>query len=210
MKTFFTSDLHFGHVNILKYTPQRRTYLGLSDDADVTDMNEAIVELWNRQVDADDEVFIVGDVAMGLVHDTIRYVSRLNGTKHLVRGNHDRTHPVHSEKETPKREKWEAMYDEVGLKETTLQFTHNFDGIEALVCHFPYYGDHSEDRYNADKLSIYAPDKDRGLPLVHGHVHDLWKTRDGIMYNVGIDAWDGVFQTPEAIGAFFRANGFTE
>lgn len=208
MSVWFTSDLHFGHVNILKYTPQRRVYLGLSDDADVNDMNEALVDLWNRQVDDNDEVYIIGDAAMGLVQETIKYVSRLKGTKFLVRGNHDRTHPLHSEKETPKREKWEALYDEVGLAETNLQFTHNFDGIEALVCHFPYPGnDHSETRHNADKLSLYYPE-DKGRPLVHGHVHGFYQTKAN-MVNVGIDAWDGRFLQAPEIGDYFRSRGFT-
>ncbi|MFX9969596.1 hypothetical protein ABTP69_19195, partial [Acinetobacter baumannii] len=30
---------------------------------------------------------------------------------------------------------------------------------------------------------------DRGLPLLCGHVHDVWNTRDK-MINVGVDQWD--------------------
>lgn len=206
MSVWFTSDLHFGHVNILKYTPQRREYLGLSDDADVNDMNEAIVELWNTQVAPDDHVYVIGDVAMGKVQDTIEFVRQLNGKKFLTMGNHDRPHRI-MHKTDEQTAEWTRVYNDVGFTIMPDTWETEFGGVLAKVCHFPYYGDHSEDRYNADKLAPYTP-IETGMPLVHGHVHDLWKTRGGIMYNVGIDAWDGVFQTPEAIGDYFRANGF--
>lgn len=205
-KTWYTSDLHFGHVNILTYTPQRRVYLGLSETDTVVEMNEAIVDLWNTQVAPDDTVWVIGDVAMGKVHETIQYVTQLNGTKHLFLGNHDRPHPICTRDEE-KRKAWAKEYRAVGFGDQVFQDTMIFDGIEARVCHFPYYGDHTMDRYNADDISKYVQ-KDEGLPLVHGHVHDMFQTLDH-QYNVGIDAWDGVFQDAEAIGAYFRSIGYT-
>lgn len=205
-KTWFTSDLHFGHVNILTYTPQRRAYLGLSDTDTVVEMNEAIVDLWNTQVAPDDTVWVVGDVAMGKVHENILYVQRLNGTKHLFLGNHDRPHPI-ATSNTDKREAWAQEYRSVGFREQFFQAPMYFDGILANVCHFPYGGDHTTDRYNAEDIARYVP-VDDGRPLVHGHVHDMWKT-NGAQYNLGIDAWDGVFQEAEAIGAYFRSLGYT-
>lgn len=205
-KTWFTSDLHFGHVNILTYTPQRRTYLGLSDDDTVVEMNEAIVDLWNTQVAPDDTVYVIGDAAMGKVHETIEYVKQLNGTKHLCLGNHDRPHAI-ATKDSVKRQAWFDEYRAAGFQDMFYMRDMEFDGISAHVCHFPYFGDHSEDRYNADKISEFVPFND-GTPLVHGHVHDLWKTNQH-MYNLGIDAWDGVFQDAEAIGAYFRSMGYT-
>lgn len=206
-KTWFTSDLHFGHVNILKYIPQRREYLGLSDDADVNDMNEALVLLWNRQVEPDDVVFVVGDMCMGKVEETIKHVSRLNGRKQLILGNHDRPHPMVS-KSVDKRERWQNVYYDAGFETLGTEIVRVFDGIRCLINHFPYYGDHTSDRYNADEIAQHVPIDD-GLPLVHGHVHDLWQTQGRHMYNLGIDAWDGQIQTEEAIGAFFRSQGFT-
>jgi calcineurin-like phosphoesterase family protein len=206
-KTLFTSDLHFGHVNILEYAPQRRAYLGMKDGDGVVEMNEGLVRLWNSQVDEDDLVFVVGDMAMGRVEENIRYVSRLNGAKCLVMGNHDRPHPMVS-KTDEKRKRWENIYLDAGFRTLDREFVYNFDGIDALVNHFPYYGDHSSTRYNADEIARWVP-IDEGLPLVHGHVHDLWKV-EGKMYNLGIDAWDGVFQTPEAIGGYFRSLGFRD
>lgn len=190
----------------MTYTPQRRVYLGLSETDGVTEMNEAIVDLWNTQVAPDDIVWVVGDVAMGKVHDNIEYVRQLNGTKHLVLGNHDRPHPI-ATKNAEKREAWEIEYESVGFKSLYFSTRMNFDGILANVCHFPYYGDHTMDRYNSDDIAQYVL-VDGGRPLVHGHVHDMWQTRDH-MYNLGIDAWNGVFQDAEAIGAYFRSIGYT-
>lgn len=206
-KTWFTSDLHFGHVNILKYAPQRREYLGLSASDTVVEMNEAIVELWNRQVTPEDRVILIGDVAMGLVHDNIKYVSRLNGTIELVLGNHDRPHPI-ATVNPDKRRAWAHEYIDAGIT-GGMYFVdlREIDGITANVCHFPYYGDHSIDRYNAEIIARYVLEND-GLPLVHGHVHDMWQTNEH-QYNVGIDAWNGEFRTPEQIGAYFRSQGYT-
>lgn len=205
---YWTSDLHFGHVNILTYEPRRRGYLGLSADADVTAMNEAIVGLWNEQVGPDDTVYVVGDVAMGKVAETIQYVRYLNGTKYLIMGNHDRPHPMITKKDE-KRYEWEAVYTDVGFEDLIIELTMEFDGILCRVSHFPFEGDHTTtERYNADEIAKWVPNDNGTTPLVHGHVHGEWQTR-GNMFNVGIDAWDGVFQTEETIGAYFRTQGFT-
>lgn len=207
-RVFVTSDLHFGHVNIMKYDTNRAVYLGIPQPVgdkpnpdEVTEMNEAIVRLWNSQVDHTDIVWVVGDVAMGRVDETIEYVARLNGQKVLVMGNHDRPHPI-MHKSDEKTAAWRARYEEVGFEIVDNEIITSFDGVTAQVCHFPYTGDHSEE----ERYGEYRP-ADAGLPLVHGHVHDLWKT-NGRQYNVGIDAWDGVFQTPQAIGDYFRSIGF--
>lgn len=84
MKIFFTSDTHFGHENIIKYTnrPFKTSY----------EMDEAIVQNWNRVVTADDTVYHLGDFAFG--RTTQEYVSkiakRLNGKIHLIVGNHEK------------------------------------------------------------------------------------------------------------------------
>lgn len=207
MRTFYTSDWHFGHANIITYCPSRVEYLGLREGATVTDMNEALVRLWNGQVNHDDVVYVIGDMCMGKVAETLEYVKRLNGTKHLVLGNHDRPHPICTAK-AEKREEWKQAYTDAGFVSQAYGYRQYFDGVLAEVSHFPYYGDHTEERYNADVIGEYVP-VEEGLPLVHGHVHDMWQVR-GNMLNVGIDAWDGQMLTPEFIGAYFRDNGYAK
>ena len=86
MKTWITSDLHFGHKNIMKFCPQTRARF--RDDVDY--MNSAMADEWNDKVAIEDTVYILGDVAFMSGSDAGRMVKRLNGTKILVEGNHDR------------------------------------------------------------------------------------------------------------------------
>jgi calcineurin-like phosphoesterase family protein len=205
MSIFYTSDLHFGHANILVYCEQRYEYLGLPSDADVTDMNEGLVACWNSQVTPDDVVYVLGDMCMGKVNETIEWVGRLNGTKHLVWGNHDRPHPG-TTKNPDKRQEWENRYAEFFTTQT-LRATWDFDDIEVTVNHFPFHGiDHTEGgaRYNADIISQYEPTDEGDTLLLHGHVHDLYRY-NGRMMNLGVDAWEGRFVTAEEIAAYFRS-----
>jgi calcineurin-like phosphoesterase family protein len=86
MKTWITSDLHFGHKNIMKFCPQTRARF----NDDVAYMNNAMVEEWNARVEPGDLVYILGDVAFMSGSDAGRMINRLYGTKILVEGNHDR------------------------------------------------------------------------------------------------------------------------
>lgn len=80
-KTFFTSDLHFNHDNILKYTSRPWST--------VSEMNEALIENWNNTVSAGDTVYVIGDFAMGDRSKVPDFLSRLNGEITLIYGNHD-------------------------------------------------------------------------------------------------------------------------
>lgn len=86
MRTWVTSDLHFGHANIMKFCPQARARF----NNDVDYMNETMVTEWNSLVQSDDLVYILGDVAFLPAQKAVEYMKRCNGRKILVRGNHDR------------------------------------------------------------------------------------------------------------------------
>lgn len=79
--THFTADLHLGHGRILEYEPEARPFGSLEE------MHQAMEERWNKRVSPGDTVIIVGDVAFGL--EGLALLARFNGTKRLVRGNHD-------------------------------------------------------------------------------------------------------------------------
>lgn len=79
---FFTSDLHFGHKNILKYQPDRPW-------ASVDDMREGLITLWNSVVTPSDDVYIIGDFAFLPHNKQVEILTRLNGNKYLIKGNHD-------------------------------------------------------------------------------------------------------------------------
>lgn len=76
---WFTSDLHLGHAKIIEYS--RRPF------ANVDEMNAALVNNWNALVKPNDSVWVLGDFAM---KEAWVWVPKLNGTKFLVIGNHDR------------------------------------------------------------------------------------------------------------------------
>jgi calcineurin-like phosphoesterase family protein len=86
MKTWVTSDLHFGHTNIMKFCPESRARF----KNDLAYMNEAMVQEWNELIAPEDLVYILGDVAFMSGSEAGRTVARLNGTKILIEGNHDR------------------------------------------------------------------------------------------------------------------------
>lgn len=80
--TFFTSDTHFGHANIIRLC--NRPF------KDVEEMNEKLVENWNRVVPEDGTVFHLGDFAFGGSSVWNSIIPRLNGHINLIIGNHDR------------------------------------------------------------------------------------------------------------------------
>lgn len=78
--TFFISDTHFGHANIIKYS--NRPF------ANVDEMNNTLIHNWNSVVKPEDEVWHLGDFALG-GGTAEKYLSRLNGKIHLIVGNHE-------------------------------------------------------------------------------------------------------------------------
>ena len=82
MNTFFTSDQHYGHKNIIKYA--NRPF------SSVEEMNEALIRNHNNIVQPDDDVWFLGDFAFMQLSQVKTVLRRLNGTKRIVLGNHDK------------------------------------------------------------------------------------------------------------------------
>ena len=78
--TFFTSDQHFRHFNIIRLS--HRPF------ASADEMDEAMVAKWNAKVKADDTIYVLGDLFFRSAN-VEPILKRLNGRKHLVLGNHD-------------------------------------------------------------------------------------------------------------------------
>jgi len=169
MGTWFTSDLHFGHERIIELC--NRPF------ADVTEMNEALIDLWNSCVDQGDTVYVLGDVAMGKIADTLPLVEWLQGTKYLVPGNHDRCWSGHKKVRPADRE----IYERVGFKILEPQHVYG----RWLLCHFPQTGD----SYGSDRYAEHRPQLTGYKAIIHGHVHNQWKA-NARQINVGVDVWD--------------------
>jgi calcineurin-like phosphoesterase family protein len=79
---YFISDTHFGHSSVMKHGRAQRF-------SDVHEMNNVITSNWNDSVTDDDVVYIIGDFwYKGSVPATV-FLSKLNGKKVMLRGNHD-------------------------------------------------------------------------------------------------------------------------
>lgn len=85
-KTFLISDTHFGHANILSFKDEFEQVI--RPFSSVEEMNEIMIENWNKVVSSEDKVYHLGDLCF-----TKKWLdfsmSRLNGTKILIKGNHD-------------------------------------------------------------------------------------------------------------------------
>jgi calcineurin-like phosphoesterase family protein len=179
---YYTSDLHFGHENIIRFCD--RPYL------DVAQMDEAMVVAWNAQVSPEDEVVILGDLVLGKFLDSLAVASLLNGTRYLLPGNHDRCWTGR-----PKRPADPQPYLDAGFIILDDPDPVTLAGQRTLLSHFPYRpAQRRTDDHNAKYWDHQL--RDTGEWLLHGHVHDLYRQR-GRQINVGIDAWGGRL-VPEA------------
>ena len=82
MNTYFTSDIHFGHTNILKYDNRQFNT--------IEDHDETIIQNWNSIINKDDFVYYLGDFALCNSKKAESIMSRLNGNKYFIKGNHDK------------------------------------------------------------------------------------------------------------------------
>ena len=83
---YYTSDLHLGHKNIIKY--EKRPF------KDIFEMTDILIENWNSVVKPTDTVYHLGDFAFKnsyMTPERIIYIlsTKLNGDIHLIIGNHD-------------------------------------------------------------------------------------------------------------------------
>lgn len=183
---YFTSDTHYGHQNIIGFCD--RPY------ADVNHMNVDLVNRAASILAIEDELWHLGDVALGYLDDTLANLARIAVDVTLVAGNHDRCHPYNG----TRGERFVHVYRErcqlreLILTNTTLTLS---NGAEVNVSHFPYADpqlDGQEDRHGKVTSDKFAPWRavDDGSWLLCGHVHESWRQR-GRMINVGVDAWGG-------------------
>lgn len=182
---WFTADTHFGHANIARFCGRPFVFDGSVDGAlvEVTDvhaMNTAMTGVLAGAVGPEDELWVLGDYAMGNIQKTIHALDRVRcARKILVSGNHDRCHPMRQ-----KADRWMQEYKTV-FDDVIVHAELTIAGTQVAVNHFPYQGDsHDQDRFQQ-----WRP-VDTGGWLLHGHVHTAWLQR-GRCVNVGIDAWGG-------------------
>jgi len=83
---FLVSDTHFGHAGVCRFMRNDGvTKLRPWDNPE--EMDEEMVKRWNETVRPNDKVYHLGDVVIN--RRALTTLSRLNGDKVLIRGNHD-------------------------------------------------------------------------------------------------------------------------
>ena len=117
---FFISDTHFGHAAMLKFTNYDGTRMRPFDS--IEELDELMIQNWNEVVKPHDRVYHLGDVCYRCGNRD-QIMSRLNGKKVLVKGNHDRDQLG-----------WYIKYFE------DIRGTFHIDG-NYLLSHFPVHPD---------------------------------------------------------------------
>jgi calcineurin-like phosphoesterase family protein len=83
---FLTSDTHFGHAGVCRFT-EADGVTKIRPWTDPDEMDEEMIKRWNATVRPNDKVYHLGDVVIN--RKSLKTLSRLNGDKVLIRGNHD-------------------------------------------------------------------------------------------------------------------------
>lgn len=136
MSTFIISDTHFRHKNIIKYC--NRPFFSAGE------MNECLIHNWNSVVAPEDTVYHLGDMGFG---DLSEFRGRLNGTIHLIKGNHDCSVTWNSF-DFASRQKYLVL---------------NVGGLRVLLIHVPI---HQPSYRSAAPLNVEYD------VCLHGHIHD--------------------------------------
>lgn len=197
-KVFFTSDLHLGHTGrkdrdsgIIKYCAR--------PFRNIDHMQEELLARWNAKVPEDATVYILGDLALCGWPRIAEFLGQANGTKRLLKGNHDRTRTLKRLKNLALIEDYTCADGSWQHQETILVHWQEGERLRhqgIMMQHFP--------------CATWAGLRRRVWHL-HGHSHSntpegpyvRWDMR---RLDVGVDAWDyspvGFFELQERFKAF--------
>ena len=159
MAIFFTSDLHLWHDRGFIYRPR-----GFEN---IDDMNRVILENWHNTIQPDDEVYLLGDVALGTDYDLIREtVGKLPGKIHIIIGNHDTDKKI---------EIYESLPNVVEVVYATI----------VIIGKYSFYLSHYQ-----TKTASLETRPEHALYNIHGHIHtkDKFFQDNPYFYNVSCDS----------------------
>ena len=137
---YYISDTHFGHANVIGMCGR--------PFSNVHEMDETLIENWNRKVNPGDTVYILGDLIYKSRKDPHTYLKRLRGRKILITGNHD---------SWIEREGVRAEFLQVSCYHLT-----RLSGHPATLCHYPMLEWQNSRKEGSPKLGF----------LLHGHIHN--------------------------------------
>jgi len=180
--TFFTSDLHIGHRNVIDFS--NRPF------RDCEHMHQVLINNYNAIVPDNEICYFLGDVGL-CDNDIIKpVIDKLNGTKVLIIGNHDK--------------KMNAMYG-LGFDVVVNMMRMTIAGEQVTMTHCPLLGVYRENtegmrggvigdnwhgESNPRRRSLTCENK--GQFHCHGHIHSPNSGKSkrilGRQMDVGVDA----------------------
>lgn len=170
MSVYFTSDTHFGHplvANLRGFDSTADHDLAIIDN---------LAEVIRRH---DDQLWILGDLALSKWRDALDLLRRLPGRKHLIIGNHDQLFPGLNRDS----HKYFPEYMDV-FSSAQLIARRKVAGRSVFLSHFPYSADHTaQPRWEVFRVP------DGGDLLMHGHTHRAEVNESRREFHVGLDAW---------------------
>lgn len=150
-KIWFTSDIHFGHKNVLRFCKKRQEKMNIDlDDIDFDEKHRIyLIEQWNNTIAKKDVVYILGDFSFYNREGTRRILEKLNGKKHLILGNHDKS-----------CKGLENYFESVSQIKTVDFKKHEYSFLDenfiVEMCHYPIFS------WNR---------RQHGSVMIHGHTH---------------------------------------
>lgn len=166
---FFTSDPHFGHESMLIYHRS-------GHHTTVGQMDEFIIDEWNKKVSKDDTVWVLGDMFMGEAKSFVlmdKIIGSLNGKINLIPGNHDNPKSLELVYEHYNRNgesKFNIM-PRIMKKKFMVEKGKKYRTL--VMSHFP--------------ITIWDNQGD-GVSHIHGHTHCGWNGGIGKILDVGFDS----------------------
>lgn len=158
---FFISDTHFGHENMLHFTNYSGERMRPFDS--IEELDELMIENWNKMVGPNDKIYHLGDVVYHCGNRD-QILSRLNGDKVLIKGNHDRG-----------QLKWFAKYFR------DIRGTEHIDG-NYLLSHFPVHPD-SKGRFVRNLHGhIHAQTVMKKIPIVDEYGYPQFEREPDLWY----------------------------
>lgn len=171
---YFTADLHLGHSNVIQY--ENRPFQTAAE------MDEALIQNWNRKVSPKDDIYILGDFTLKGPEKANGFLERLQGRKYLICGNHD----GYADRASFRKELFLWVRDYYELM---------YRGRWFILCHYPLLS------WNGMW---------RGAFHLHGHQHNHsgyneYNRKMGIArLDVGVDAQDMAPVSAEELLAFWE------
>lgn len=159
-KIFVTSDLHFCHDREFIWKPR-----GFNS---VYEMNEAIVKRAWEVMEADDDLYILGDLMLKDDETGLKLINQMPGRKFIVAGNHDTDSRIN--KYIEQVPDLEAIQYAMRLK---------YNGYHFFLTHFPCLtGNLEHESLKQTTCNLFG----------HTHSKDKFYQDIPYMYNVAVDA----------------------